>query len=1008
MKRIVFSVMFSCLMASAQLFAQETFTENGIKDIRESVYAFRNATIFLSPGEVQENATLLIDKGIVVAVGKTVQIPKGVTVFDLKGHIIYPSFIDLHTDYGMPKKASATVENVFMQPEKIEPANKGAYNANEAIRTSHDAIEQFEINAENARSFRASGFGVVLTFMPDGIARGTSALVALTILKSTNRSLLVRAAAHFSFQKGSSGQSYPISLMGSNALLRQTHYDAQWYEKNKAVLFYDETLEAYNISRSMPQIFSTTDLQNLLRADALGDEIGKQFIIKGSGDEYQQINSVKATNAPLIIPVNFPTAPEISNAFEAMDVPLEIMKHWELAPLNLGMLAKNQVEFAISTTDLMDKTAFLPNLKKAIKNGLSEEGALKSLTVTPARIIGAEAKIGQLKPGYYANFIICTNSIFSDSAVINENWVLGQRYILNELDTTDLRGVYDLAIADTTYRIEISGKIGKEEFSIMKNDSVRIKMAASVERDFIKLSFSLVPQEGSIRLSGWKSGNNFTGSGQLADGTWVTWTATYSGPLKKTEIKKPEPPKKPDFNPHANSGPVIYPFIAHGSEKLPVPETILIVDATVWTNEKEGVLQHTDVLIRNGKIEKIGRNLNQPDARIISGTGKHLTAGIIDEHSHIALSSVNDIAVNSSMVRMKDVLMPDDINIYRQLAGGVTTSQLLHGSANPIGGQSAIIKLRWGRPANELLIQGADNYIKFALGENVTRAANPFSIRFPQSRMGVEQVYVDCFTRAREYDEVWKKYNNLSSKEKALTIPPRRELDLEPLVEILNGERFITCHSYVQSEINMLMKVAEQFGFKVNTFTHILEGYKVADKMKQHGSGASSFADWYNYKMEVVDAIPYNANILHSQGIITAINSDDPEMGRRLNQEAAKSVKYGGMSEEDALKMVTLNPAKLLHLDNRIGSIKIGKEADVVLWTDHPLSIYSFPRYTIIDGTVYFDLDEDQKNHVWIQQERARLIAKIKLAAESGEKTVPVLPNVPKHFHCDDILIDNH
>ena len=1008
MKRIILSITITLFLAGMRLFAQETFTENGIKDFRKSSYAFRNATIYLNSGEVQENATLLIDNGRVVAVGKTVQIPNGTTVYDLKGRIIYPSFIDLHTDYGLPKATPSGQGNVFMQPEKIEPTNKGAYNANEAIRADYNAIEQFEIDTENAKSFREAGFGVVLTFRPDGIARGTSALVALTDSKINEAIINDRAAAHYSFQKGSSAQSYPISLMGSNALLRQTHYDAEWYEKNKSTIFFDETLEAYINSRNLPQFFSVTNLQNLLRVDALGDEIGKQFIIKGSGDEYQQISDVQATKAPLIIPVNFPNAPEISNPFEAMDVPLETMKHWELAPSNPGMLAKNQVPFAITTADLREKSLFLPNLKKAIKNGLNEESALKSLTETPAKLIGAADKIGQIKPGYMANFIICTNNIFSDSAVINENWVLGKRYIIHELDTNDHRGAYNLVIADTTYRMEITGKQGKEEFNILKNDSVSIKITASVERDYIRLTFSPKPQEGPIRLSGWKKGDKFEGTGQLPDGTWVNWSASYTGAVAKKAVKKPEPPKKPDINPHANPGPVIYPFIAHGREKLPVQETILIKGSTVWTSEKDGVLENTDVLIRNGKIEKIGINLNEPGARVISGAGKHLTAGLIDEHSHIALSSVNDIATNSSMVRMKDVLIPDDISIYRQLAGGVTTSQLLHGSANPIGGQSAIIKLRWGKPANELMVQGADKYIKFALGENVTRAANPFSIRFPQTRMGVEQVYMDNFTRAREYEETWKKYNSLPARAKAVAVPPRRELDLEPLVEILNSERFITCHSYVQSEINMLMKVAEQFGFTVNTFTHILEGYKVADKMKQHGAGASSFSDWYNYKMEVVDAIPYNASILNNLGIVTAINSDDPEMGRRLNQEAAKSVKYGGMSEEEALKMVTLNPAKLLHLDDRIGSIKAGKDGDVVLWSGHPLSIYSRPHYTIIDGTVYYDHEEDHKMLQWIQQERARLMAKIKLAAEAGEKTVPVLPNVPRHFHCDDVLIDNN
>jgi len=270
--------------------------------------------------------------------------------------------------------------------------------------------------------------------------------------------------------------------------------------------------------------------------------------------------------------------------------------------------------------------------------------------------------------------------------------------------------------------------------------------------------------------------------------------------------------------------------------------------------------------------------------------------------------------------------------------------------------------------------------------------------------MGVEQVFVDAFTRAKEYNNVWKKYNLLSKKEKLITTKPRKDLELDALAEIINGERFITCHSYVQSEINMLMKVAESFGFKVNTFTHILEGYKVADKMALHGVGASTFSDWWAYKNEVKEAIPYNASLMTFAGVVTAINSDDREMARRLNQEAAKSIKYGGMSEIDALKMVTLNPAKLLHLDDRMGSISLGKDADLVLWTNHPLSIYSKPSKTLVDGKIYFDLEKDLKLRDEINKERARIISKMKGdKSEVASKRIP-FRRLDLDVHCDDII----
>lgn len=453
-------------------------------------------------------------------------------------------------------------------------------------------------------------------------------------------------------------------------------------------------------------------------------------------------------------------------------------------------------------------------------------------------------------------------------------------------------------------------------------------------------------------------------------------------------------------------GQVIYPFVVHGNLQVPQQETILIKNGMLWTNEENGIVEQTDILLKDGKIAQIGKNLSASGARVIDAQGKHVTSGIIDEHSHIAATSINDLATNSSMVRIGDVIDPTDEHIYTSLSGGVTAVQILHGSANPIGGQSAPIKLRWGASPEGMKIQGADRFIKFALGENVKRTYNPNSIRYPQTRMGVEQVYMDAFSSAVEYQKKWDAYNGLSKKAKAAAIPPRRDLAMDAMSDIINRKLFITCHSYVQSEINMLMNVAEQFNFRVNTFTHILEGYKVADKMKEHGVGASTFSDWWAYKWEVRYAIPYNAAIMHDAGLTVAINSDDSEMGRRLNQEAAKSVKYGGMSQEEAWKMVTLNPAKLLHLDDHMGSLKEGKDADVVIWSDNPLSVYAQCETTIVDGTIYYDKQKDAEMNQWIEKERARLIQKMKAVKKDGGATQKPVGKKKETFHCDDLTVD--
>jgi imidazolonepropionase-like amidohydrolase len=377
----------------------------------------------------------------------------------------------------------------------------------------------------------------------------------------------------------------------------------------------------------------------------------------------------------------------------------------------------------------------------------------------------------------------------------------------------------------------------------------------------------------------------------------------------------------------------------------------------------------------------------------VVATGKHVTSGIIDEHNHIAISEgVNEGAeASSAEVRIGDVVTSEDLNMYRQLSGGVTAAQLLHGSANPIGGQSALVKFRWGYAPEKLKIEGADGFIKFGVGENVKQSnwGEKFTVRYPQTRMGVEQTYVNYFTKAREYEKAIKEGKKV-----------RKDLMLDALVEILNKKRFITCHSYVQSEINMLMHVADSFGFRVNTFTHILEGYKVADKMKAHGANASTFSDWWAYKYEVIDAIPYNANILTKMGINTAINSDDAEMARRLNQEAAKTVKYGGTSEEDAWKMVTLNPAKMLHLDNRMGSVKAGKDADIVIWSDNPLSIYAVVEKTYVDGICFYDKEKDAQKREYIKRERARLVQKMLDDKKAGAPTQDATKKNNKAYSC--------
>ena len=1016
MKKIFF-VLFTIVISSAAI-AQETFPVNGTTNKIHTTYAFTNANIIISPAETIANATLLIKDGIILEAGTKVTIPKGSVVYDLKGKSIYPALIDAYTNYGIaePKVLPRTIP--FPQ---MESNIKGAYGWNQAVKADMEAYKLFNDNILASDEMRKMGFGAVLTFQRDGIVRGSAAVVSLADGKENNLIIADRAAAMFSFDKGTSTQDYPSSLMGAIALLRQTYSDANWYKNDKTKKEYNISLDAFNNLQSLPQIFETTDKLNVLRADKIGDEFKIKYIIKGCGNEYQRLDDIKATKCKFIIPLNFPAAYDVEDAYDAANVSLTELKHWEMAPANAASLEKQNVQFAITTADIKDKKDFWKNLRKSISYGLTEKQALKSLTTIPAEMLNLDDKIGSLKKGMIANFIITSGNLFDEKTIIYENWIQGNPYKINDYNTIDVRGNYDFAYdKKANLQLKIEGEIDKLKGTAVI-DTIKTPVNISVMGNNVTLTFNPKDITGTIRLSGNITADplKMSGKGQTPDGEWIDWSAVYKSAFTPT-VKKDSAKKQPSI------GKVIYPFTAYGQShedengfiKEKVKEfknrydAVLIKHVTVWTNEADGVLKNQDVYMTEGRIVRIADDINAPKlayAKVIDGTGKHLTAGIIDEHSHIAISNgVNEgTQASSAEVRIGDVINSEDISIYRSLAGGVTSAQLLHGSANPIGGQSAIIKLRWGKNPEEMKFEKADGFIKFALGENVKQSnwGDFNSVRFPQSRMGVEQIYYDYFTRAKEYDT--KQKAATSDKAKKGADPSfHRDLELEALAEILNKKRFITCHSYVQSEINMLMHVGDSLGFQVNTFTHILEGYKVADKMKVRGIGASTFSDWWAYKMEVKDAIPYNASLLNQMGVVTAINSDDAEMERRLNQEAAKSVKYGGTSEEDALKMVTLNPAKLLHLDKKVGSIKVGKDADVVLWSDNPLSVYAKVEKTIVDGIIYYDREEDAKLRVEIQKERARIIQKMLDEKKGGAPVVKPVPKKQKLYGCDYMEVD--
>tara|TARA_R110002049_G_scaffold63_6_gene381 strand:- start:7306 stop:10293 length:2988 start_codon:yes stop_codon:yes gene_type:complete len=981
MRKLLFLLFFLSLSVT---YAQDYFpTDAGVKTTDNTLVAFTNATIYVTPEKVIKKGTLLIENGKVINVGKSVSIPKGAKVVDLSGKTIYPSFIDLYSDFGIKKPNRAA--RGFRSTQYT--ASREGYYWNDHVRPDVNPIKDFSFDSKKAKDLINAGFGVVNTHMQDGIIRGNGLLIALNPNSSdAYRILDTKSAQYLSFSKSAtSRQAYPGSRMGAMALLRQVYNDASWYAngnmKNK-----DLALEALNSNKNLVQIFETGNLLDALRADKVGDEFGIQYTIVGSGDEFERIADIKGTNANFIIPINFSNAYDVSNPLLAQQISLRDMRKWNQEPSNLKVLTENGVNFALTTRSLKSVKSFHKNLQKAIKYGFNAEKALAALTTIPASIIGNNT-IGNLNTGSYANFIVTSGDVFDAKTTIYENWVQGDKNVVNDMSIKSLEGNYMLTVNNKNYDLTISGKGAKQTGTIKMGDK-KIKSKFSFKDDWV--SITLNEDSGYTRMMGKiiNTANVMQGTAFDTQGNETSWSASKK--VKKDSKKKGDKKKKEDA---IVVLPVSYPNLGFGNYKLPETETILIKNVTVWTSEDAGILENTDVLLKDGKIAKIGKNLSARRAKEIDGTGKHLTAGIVDEHSHIAASAVNEGAQNSSAeVTMEDVIDPNDINIYRNLSGGTTSSQILHGSANPIGGRSAIIKLKWGENAANMIYDNSPKFIKFALGENVKQSRSSNGTRFPQTRMGVEQMFTDYFTRAREYETLKK-----SGK------PYRKDDEMETLVEILNGERFISCHSYVQSEINMLMKVAEKFNFKINTFTHILEGYKVADKMAEHGVGGSTFSDWWAYKYEVNDAIPYNAAIMHNAGVTVAINSDDREMSRRLNQEAAKTMKYGGMSELDAWKTVTINPAKLLHIDDKVGSIKEGKDADVVLWSHHPMSIYTKAEKTIVDGRIFFDRAEDIKKREAIKQEKSKLINMMLNEKMNGGKTKVPMKRGDRNFHCDTL-----
>lgn len=989
--------LFLCfsLMLSTSLKAQMQ-PQNGVRKSQVKRYLLTNAHIVLSPEKEIKKGQILIENDKIIEIGKAVRTKKGVVSIDCKGAYILPSFIETSSNLGIPDAVS---KKKGFSPQ-LESAKQGNYYWNEAIHPEIDATELFKMNPKEREKLQKMGFGLAVVHQKDGIAQGNGALIALTN-KPQEQLLPFVGANYFSFQKGVSQQTYPSSQMGTIALLKQFFHDAKWYKQLA------ETKRTPNLSlnaqirgQENPNFFYTQEAEEINRAEKIAKEFDFSFVYFDEGTAYEIIPQLQKSNPTVISKLTFPQAYNVKNPYVAQQIALSDLKKWELAPYNLALLQKAGISIGITSDGVKTEKEFWENLRKAIQYGLNEKEALKSLTVVPAKTLKIDDRFGSLEKGKMACFTVFDSNPFQEEAKVIESWTMGNRTVLGQKQTENIDGTYDLKVGSEKFVVSIEKSTSKPSAKLMW-DTLKIPVFVSYQSNDLTIQFNSPDStlKGSVNLRGKVNAKMgvFEGEGILPNGRWVNWSGIRRGKIaeEKSEEKKNESIVDSLAVPW-------FPNVAFGFDSLPKQENIVIKGATLWTNEAPFFIENGMLIVQNGKITYCGKHTGgiPKNARIFDAKGKVVTSGIIDEHSHIAISKgVNESGQSiSAEVSIEDVVRSNDINIYRQLAGGVTTSQLLHGSANPIGGRSALIKLKWGFSPEEMLIKNAPKFIKFALGENVKQSnwGDFNQVRFPQTRMGVEQVYYDGFHRARQYEKCKKEY--ATGKR---TSPVRYDLELEILNEILNGERHISCHSYIQSEINMLMHVADSMGFKINTFTHILEGYKLADKMAKHGAGGSTFSDWWAYKYEVNDAIPHNAKLMHNQGVVVAINSDDAEMGRRLNQEAAKTVKYGGMSQEEAWKTVTLNPAKLLHLDDRMGSLKVGKDADIVIWSDNPLSVKAKVECTIIDGIVLYERAKQTQLQRRNEKEKSRIISKMLM--DKSEFKKEFVKEKEGHFHCNTI-----
>jgi len=724
--------------------------------------------------------------------------------------------------------------------------------------------------------------------------------------------------------------------------------------------------------------FETNSEEEYLRAYKLAADYGLTPWFRGSGQEYRIIDVLEGRTEPLVIPLDFPDAPDVDNPELALNASLAELRHWYLAPTSPGQLSGAGIRFAITTDGLSSLNEFLPNLRIAVARGLPADDALAALTTTPADWLGIDRTHGTIEAGKVANFVVSEGDLFTEEATVRDVWVQGKAYGVTRPAQIDPRGTWLIA-SDDEWGFEaellLEGPLNRlgGHIDVVGGERIDLSSASVVaETGRIEVRFDGedLGYEGTALLAGSVSGDEFYGWTSLPNGAdpsfHGTRTEAFEGAARGTVA----------MNVPEIDLPFIRPMMAYGRSSIPEqPAAVIVRNATVWTQGPQGRLENADLLVLAGQVAEVGIDLDAPSGAVeIDATGKHVTPGLIDVHIHAGVSGVNEsgFAIVPE-VQMGDVLTHNNIWMYRQLAGGLTTAHVKHGSANPIGGENVFVKMRWGSLPEDLKLENAPRTVKFALGENPKRRQG----RYPDTRMGTQEIIRDHFMAARDYEREWQRWEADGEG-----IPPRRDLRMEAILDILSQELLISAHGYRADEFLALIRLAEEFGFRVQTLQHGVEAYKIASELAASGVAAAVWSDWGAFKLEAYDATVYNARILMEAGVVTSLHSDNNQISTRMNWEAGKLLRTG-LTEEQALSTVTNQSAQAVAIDDQVGSLEPGKDGDFVIWSGNPLSQFTRAEQTWIDGRRYFSLEEDAAQRVEIERERTQLIQAV-LSVEGG------------------------